>query len=189
VVSGDLINLLPCQRPEGTLAGESRSSRPRAGAEAVVLPAWDGSKTALARSKSGFGRRKSGDLALLGLYSRFRNRHWQSPVPQKSFPNRPGLNRPRCVSPHLTRTNPAHARVLGFGWIGSRRTCVEGPSVSLVRWSLSAAPGCGMRSSGRRGDSPRCSGTTYTHTEHLSERERGRERVYGDGKVANRDTN
>jgi hypothetical protein len=30
--------------------------------EAVVLPAWDGSTTALAASKPGFGRRKFGDL-------------------------------------------------------------------------------------------------------------------------------
>ena len=33
--------------------------------EAVVLPAWDGSKTALAGSKSGLGQRKSGDLGAL----------------------------------------------------------------------------------------------------------------------------
>jgi hypothetical protein len=31
--------------------------------EQLLLPAWDGSKTALADSKSGFGLRKSGDLA------------------------------------------------------------------------------------------------------------------------------
>jgi hypothetical protein len=33
---GELLFPRPCQRPEGTLAGESRSSRPRAGAEAVT---------------------------------------------------------------------------------------------------------------------------------------------------------
>ena len=40
--------------------------------EAVVRPAWDGSKTALAAgSPSGFGRRKSGDSGPdTGLYSR-----------------------------------------------------------------------------------------------------------------------
>jgi hypothetical protein len=33
--------------------------------EAVVLPAWDSSKTASAGSKSGFGRRKFGELGPL----------------------------------------------------------------------------------------------------------------------------
>jgi hypothetical protein len=50
-----------------------------------VLPAWDGSKTALAGSKSGFGREGNWRFRpYIGLA--FRNRHWQSPrpVPQKA---------------------------------------------------------------------------------------------------------
>jgi hypothetical protein len=48
--------------------------------EAVVLPDWDGSKTAFAGSKAGFGRRKSGDLGPV------RNRQRKRPGITKSFP-------------------------------------------------------------------------------------------------------
>jgi hypothetical protein len=35
----------------------------------VVLPAWEGSDTALAGSKSGSGRRKSGDLGSISAHA------------------------------------------------------------------------------------------------------------------------
>jgi hypothetical protein len=50
----------------------------------LLLPAWDGSKTALAGSKSGFGVRKAGDLAPYICLSETGKE--LRPVPQKSFP-------------------------------------------------------------------------------------------------------
>jgi hypothetical protein len=56
--------------------------------EAVVLPAWDGSKNALAGSESGFSRRKSGDLGpVQANVACIRNRQWQSPDRYHKKPN------------------------------------------------------------------------------------------------------
>jgi hypothetical protein len=55
--------------------------------EAVVLPAWDGSKTALAGSESGFGRPKVWRFTPIQAYIAIRNRQWQPlPVYHKKLP-------------------------------------------------------------------------------------------------------
>jgi hypothetical protein len=55
-----------------------------------VLSAWDGSKTALAGSKSGFSRRKFGDLALNMPLLPYPKPAVAEPRYHKNLPNSPG---------------------------------------------------------------------------------------------------